>query len=514
MKNLFKNREDTNKKEKNKKQGNNKKLIIYKKDIITFIIIFVIACITLIGFFPMHYATDTYNIINIGYEEYMMNNSLKDGRIIMGMLVFIANTFNMPIEIWIPILLVLAVIISCISVIILNHIILSYKPAKNKWVEAVVLFISYCTIFNFMYLENLYFAECAVMALSILSYILSAKNIVKKHFIKAFLWSMLGIISYQGNIGTLIVMTLLFSFLENQNNEKKMKNVILDFILAGLIALLVAILNLAIIKLICLVTGMTGDRTQAISSIINNIKYIFNNFIRVIVNTAGMLNSGTFIILLTIVSVTATILFIIYSEKPIENLLQLILLIILSIACAFISSAMSLSGFNSARIRFTIGALIGILFILMYCKSRLLEKKNAFEIIFSFIVISYTLINMYTYFSITMQHKRTNEFEKVEAEKIENVIEKYENENNIIVDKICIIKKSQNNHKLESSKNSCVPTYIATRCEWGIKGALQYYEDRKLNQVEVNIIENQEFNLSKEQYKCIDNTLFVNVSVY
>ena len=67
---------------KNKDETNNKiksgnTLVIYKKDIISFIIIFVIACITLIGFFPMHYATDTYNIINIGYEEYMMNNSLK-----------------------------------------------------------------------------------------------------------------------------------------------------------------------------------------------------------------------------------------------------------------------------------------------------------------------------------------------------------------------------------------------------------------------------------------------------
>lgn len=511
MENLLKKKENIN---KDKKQEKGKKLVIYKKDIITFIIIFVIACITLIGFLPMHYATDTYNIIDIGYEEYMMNNSLKDGRIIMGMLVFIANVFNMPIEIWIPILLILAIIISCISVMVLKNIVLSYKPAKNKWVEIVVLLISYCTIFNFMYLENLYFAECAVMALSILACIFSAKNIVKKHDLKAFLWAILAVVSYQGNIGTLIVMTLLFSFLENKNSEKKIKNIILDFIEAGLITLLVAILNLAIIKLICLSTGMTGDRTQGISSIINNIKYIFNNFIRVIVNTAGMLNEGTFITLLTVVSVTATILFIIYSEKPIENLLQLILLIILSIACAFISSAMSLSGFNSARIRFTIGALIGVLFILMYCKSKMFEKTNVFEIIFSFLIISYTLINMYTYFSITIQHKRTNEFEKEEASQMETVIEQYEKENNIIVNKICIIKKSENNHKLEDSKNSCVPTYIATRCEWGVKGTLQYYEGRKLTQAQESSLEIQEFSLSGKQYKCIGNTLFVNVSVY
>ena len=504
---------------KNKEETNNKikrenTLVIYKKDIISFIIIFVIACITLIGFFPMHYATDTYNIINIGYEEYMMNNSLKDGRIVMAILVFIANVFNMPIEIWIPILLVLAVIISCISVIILRNTILSYKPAKNKWVEVIVLLISYCTIFNFMYLENLYFAECAVMALSVLVYMLSAKNVVKRHYVKAILLAMLGVVSYQGTIGTIIVMAMLFTFLENMEREKYVKYIILDIIKTIVIMLFVAIAELFLIKGICYFTGMTGDRTQDISSIINNLKYIFNNFMRVIINTGGMLNDGSFITLLTIVSVLATILFIMYSEKTVENLVELILIIVVALASSFIASAMSLSGFNSARIRFTIGALIGVLFILMYCKSKLFEKVEAPEIIFSFLVIAYMIINIYTYFSITAQHKITNEFEKIEAEKIVTEIEEYENENNIVVDKICIIKKNDNNYKLESSKNSCVLTCIATRCEWGVKGAIQYYTGRKLEQVDSNYIDKKEFELSEKQYDCIGDTLYVNVSMY
>ena len=504
---------------KNKDDYNNKiksgnTLVIYKKDIISFIIIFVIACITLIGFFPMHYATDTYNIINIGYEEYMMNNSLKDGRIVMAILVFIANVFNMPIEIWIPILLVLAVIISCISVIILRNTILSYKPAKNKWVEAIVLLISYCTIFNFMYLENLYFAECAVMALSVLAYMLSAKNIVKRHYVKAILLAMLGVVSYQGTIGTIAVMALIFTFLKNTGKQKFVKYIILDIIKTITIMLLVAVAELLLIKGICYFTGMTGDRTQDINSIINNLKYIFNNFMRVIINTGGMLNDGSFITLLTIVSVLATILFIMYSEKTVENLVELILIIVVALASAFIASAMSLSGFNSARIRFTIGALIGILLILMYCKSKLFEKVEAPEIIFSFLVIAYMIINVYTYFSITTQHKITNEFEKIEAERIVTKIEEYENENNIVVDKICIIKKNDNNYKLESSKNSCVLTCIATRCEWGVKGAIQYYTGRKLEQVNSNYIDKKEFELSGKQYACIGDTLYINVSMY
>ena len=119
--------------------------------------------------------------------------------------------------------------------------------------------------------------------------------------------------------------------------------------------LLVAVAELLLIKGICYFTGMTGDRTQDINSIINNLKYIFNNFMRVIINTGGMLNDGSFITLLTIVSVLATILFIMYSEKTVENLVELILIIVVALGSSFIASAMSLSGFNSARIRFTTG---------------------------------------------------------------------------------------------------------------------------------------------------------------
>ena len=296
--------------------------------------------------------------------------------------------------------------------------------------------------------------------------------------------------------------------------EKYVKYIILDIIKTIVIMLFVAIAELFLIKGICYFTGMTGDRTQDISSIINNLKYIFNNFMRVIINTGGMLNDGSFITLLTIVSVLATILFIMYSEKTVENLVELILIIVVALASSFIASAMSLSGFNSARIRFTIGALIGVLFILMYCKSKLFEKVEAPEIIFSFLVIAYMIINVYTYFSITTQHKITNEFEKIEAERIVTEIEEYENENNIVVDKICIIKKNDNNYKVESSRNSCVPTYIATRCEWGVKGAIKYYEGRKLEQVNSNYIDKKEFELSGKQYACIGDTLYINVSMY
>ena len=48
------------------------------KNLILFFILFVITGVVFWNYVSMHYATDTYNIMNIGYEKYAINNSLSD----------------------------------------------------------------------------------------------------------------------------------------------------------------------------------------------------------------------------------------------------------------------------------------------------------------------------------------------------------------------------------------------------------------------------------------------------
>ena len=45
-----------------------------KMNIIIFIIILIITCIIFIPFLIGHYATDTYNIYNLGYKEFAITN--------------------------------------------------------------------------------------------------------------------------------------------------------------------------------------------------------------------------------------------------------------------------------------------------------------------------------------------------------------------------------------------------------------------------------------------------------
>ena len=181
-----------------------KRVLKNKKDLIIFLIIFVITLIIFIPFLKVHYSTDSYGIANVGYKAYIINNSLRDGRIIMSVIGYIAELTNISIDSSIIILTILALITSCISVLLLKNIILEYKKTNTNIIEIFVTIISYFTIFNFLFIENMLYVECFVMSLSILFYLMAAKILTNKndkyYLIKTMIFVSLGILSYQGTI--------------------------------------------------------------------------------------------------------------------------------------------------------------------------------------------------------------------------------------------------------------------------------------------------------------------------
>ena len=156
------------------KYGNN------KKNFIIFIIVFFITLMIFYNFITMHYATDTYNIINRGYEDYAIKYSLNDGRPIMCLISLLASRMHIPIEGYIITLTVMAIFISCLNVFIIKNTVIKFMNINGKK-EWMILIISYVIIFNFTYLENMQFAECMVMAISVLMNTLVAKIIVEKN---------------------------------------------------------------------------------------------------------------------------------------------------------------------------------------------------------------------------------------------------------------------------------------------------------------------------------------------
>ena len=174
-------------------------------------------------------STDSYNISNIGYQEYNKNFSLLDGRFIVALGTTLMDMLNVPIQIYTSIILEVALFISCISIVILKGIIEKWKKPKNVWSEVVLIVASYYTIFNFLYIENLHFVECGSMVLSILLFILSAKQIVEKNKmwgIKAFLLLCIALMCYQGTISMFVITLLVFSMCKGNSGKQIAKDYI------------------------------------------------------------------------------------------------------------------------------------------------------------------------------------------------------------------------------------------------------------------------------------------------
>ena len=122
-----------------------------KEKIITFCIILLFSCMVFSNFLTMHYATDTYNIINVGYKNYAIKWPLKDGRLFMFMVTMIAYYLNLNIKIWVIVSLFSSLIISSVTVIKLENIILKLIEKDTNTIQHIIIAgISYCIIFNFI----------------------------------------------------------------------------------------------------------------------------------------------------------------------------------------------------------------------------------------------------------------------------------------------------------------------------------------------------------------------------
>lgn len=490
---------------------------INKNDIILLISLFTITCLIFIPFLTGHYATDTYNISNVGYENYAIKWSLKDGRIIMALIGLIANKINISIELYVFITLVIALLISNITVMTLNKIIKKYKQPTDIFQKIILISICYITIFNFMYLEDMYFVENIVMSLSILLYLKSADIIVerKKHYIiKSLILVSIGIISYQGTIGMYFSFIILFTILKNKNN---IKPIVEDLIKSVIIALIPISLNFIMVKMIINTNNINGIRFRENIEILNNIITILVTLPDILQETCNLFPRN--ILLLYILILTLIILA--YRLKNLKEknnsiIYKYILITIIIILSSCTTYILTLTSFYTGRLRNALGALIGLIFIFTYTETSILQKKGILNLITMITLISFLLINIFNYESIMLQHKKVNKLEKQEVEDIEQYIKNYEESTGIKVTKIAKVPIYNNKDKVyfPNTKNKTSFTHDALKTSWAADGAINFYTKRNLENI---IITNEQKNKYLEtnneelDYKCIEDILFINV---
>lgn len=482
-----------------------------KKNIIQCLVLVIITCIIFIPFLQGHYIPDTYGIIERGLIDYSINNSLTDGRMIMGILNLLINSLDIPIMFYVIGTLFFAIVLSCILIIVLKNIILKFRPADNRWLELLVIVICYVTVFNFMYIENLYFIECIVMALSLLLYTIGANLVVNKskgYFWKSGLCVIIGMMSYQGTIGFFLSLVFLFSILKNKN---EISNIIKDILISGILVIIAGLVDIAAIKIFT--SQFNTNQGRLNNNIWNNILIILRNIPKTLTETCGMLPKNLLLYFLSTLVIIAVIGIIQkYKQNSAKEVVFWFALIVFVILSSFASSILSTSAFWAPRMRFVIGALVGILLIYLYCNTDVFQKKNILTILSIIVVLAYTGINTYQYITIIYQNKPMNEIEKQDCKEIDEYIKEYEAKNKINVTKMAKVYTNKHAAKLflpGYPKNANRTVFNSTKCAWSVKGVIYFYTGRRLEDTSPTKEGIEILNNSGKEHICIDDTLYI-----
>lgn len=493
-----------------------------KKNILIFAILFLI---TNLIFLPWlingHMSTDSYKIFDMGYQEYNKNFFLLDGRFMSAGLTYLMDVFNVPILVYSSISLEIAILISCISVMVLANTITKRKRPKSLWSEMIVFIASYYTIFNFLYIENLHFVECGSMVLSLLLFIFAARQIVEKDktwMLKAFIQLCIGLICYQGTISMFVLSLLVFSICKGNSA----KQIVKDFLQGMLIALAGILVNQLSIKVVERVLDLQQGRDINLTTIGNNITYNFSEIFIVLKYTGHLIPPYSFLIILSIIELLMILKIVKQNkekqeDKNVNIILQQFAIIGVGIAAGFIVSVLNTSGFWAGRARFSLGALIGFLWLHLWIKTNFTDKKDCLNILLTICLLTYGLMNSFHYITAVIDHTKLNKLDKEMAITIQKDVAIYEQENHVEITKAAIVVKENESLKSFYPQLRCYGNIMMSRginSQWSAAGCYNYYTNSKLSTYEPTEVEKQKYLEQNEEYLCIDDTLYVTAYIH
>ena len=452
-----------------------------KRNLIIYLILILITIIMCFPYLTEHYSSDDYTIIGYGYYKYGLEKFLNDGRVFSSVITLLAGYWNLPIKVFIQGLFYIGILISCLCVIKIKNIITKIKPEKNLKETVLVLGISYCIIFNFMYLENMYFAEIPIMALGILLFIKSSEKLVESKYLKSLAYLIIGELCYQGTINFFITFTFLLLIIKNKGINKE---VIKKVIISGLFCLISVGINLIQIKICGKIFGLEQSRLGEIQKIPGNIIYIMLHIGNVLTDTCDFFPKYGFLIFLLILYIT-TFIYDLVKIKEYSNSFNLLLISIVAIFSSVAINIVSLSSFGLGRMVFSIGALIGLIFMYLYCSTNIFGESKIFKYFLLFALSIYIVMNFLNYTLQMYCNKKANEMDKEEALQVNEYILEYEKNNNIEVKNIAFTydKNITWNYNLFFDTSY---TSRALMIWWCNIDALNYYTGRKLETVQMD----------------------------
>ena len=379
---------------------------------------------------------DTYKMHSMGYVEYAKQLFFADGRIFSGIYILMANFFNI-----FETDLYRISIILCIPILIAN--VAYFKnlltTISNKKLNLYLIYIlSFITIFNFTYVDNMRFIEMPIIALSIFLYMVSAKKaVIDKSIVKTIFTLLIAVFMYQGTINVFFIITL---FLLLNKHKTLNRNVIKEYLKIILFSIIPIIINYVYMKIYGCLLVYTNREFINFSIIPQKFVKSILTLINVLIYTKGIMPEN-FYFLIILMTISLTYLLILKNKgKYFNTYLNIIILIIMSfISCLPIIIGFNIDDMNDAfgcgRLFWAIGAIFGLIMIQLYLNTNIIENKWYRKLIYIVIVI-YSVICYTGMHSIMQQSKLTNDIDKNICETIKENIENYESNTDYKVERL------------------------------------------------------------------------------
>lgn len=393
--------------------------------------IFSLITIMFFGIFvKLEYATDTYQIFDLGFKG-PFDHFMTSGRFITAS--FWAITFNLGI--YISYLLSFGFAMLCVIFSV-------YKLYKiiNKKIENDILSgcISVLTIINLFLIELFLFFEKGILCFSILMCIMALDFLVKfferktkKRFLISMFFMILAIFSYQGTIAIFVALGSVFILKYSKNVKEFIMNNLTVAALYGI----PCIINYVTIKYILPNSRIAGQS----NNILENIQKIINSLPNMLIDSYGILPKYLFLICI-IITIILSLLVIIFNSKKISKILFNIIKLSYVYAAIFISTIMpqlmlsTESMWLVARNTYTFASIIGITLIYL-CYN--ISSKNKFKT-YIVVLIAITCLSLqYVGFqNVAREHYILNYMDGYICRQIEEEILNYEKNNNIKIENI------------------------------------------------------------------------------
>lgn len=449
-----------------------KKLKEHKKDVILFIIVFLISIVMCGAFLQPHYTHDTYKIVRDGYEFYSYDKFLKESRPFTATITLLADKINLSIESYMIISFVLALIFLSASVVVMYKIFSKKNENNSKLINICIILLSFVTIFNYLAIEHIYFLECCILALGILLSVFAAKIIIDKEkyaYVKSIILIIIAVFCYQGSIAIFPMILLTYKLLFEKNN---LKDNFIEIVKLALIYGMAMLLTIIFAKFLMGGSRITVNYTQI------DILNIFHWFKELVINSLGVIPPYVNI---SIIALTCICLLILYKANAKEKIIYIFKYLLVTLTAIAISLAPVILGSGldlTPRMCISYGTTIGIsLLALVYVTSK---NNRKYQVITLFIItICVFALNVALYVVLTNQHILTNKMDAERCQDIKQAVEEYEASTGIKVTKLAAVWRGDLDLYYPNMMHAGAITQKALN-SWASREAITFYLDREM----------------------------------